>query len=232
MNIKSLAIVLGLALSGAATSQANATIWDLRFSGTADAISSKDSLGLFGPAGGSLTGVAVQADFYYQVPADPYSDAFGNTEVNPEVYAVTVNGKTAVSTSFGVPSFRLILAATGYLSAHMELQNTAGTATAEALFSLSSATLFPGGNPSLLSPFTYTLTANDIPNHPENYVSFIGGSEIVWVDLATIALTSVSAIPGSTVSAVPEPSTWAMLLVGFAGLGFVAHRRRLMAAAA
>ena len=27
------------------------------------------------------------------------------------------------------------------------------------------------------------------------------------------------------VSAVPEPSTWAMLLMGFAGLGFVAHRR-------
>jgi hypothetical protein len=25
---------------------------------------------------------------------------------------------------------------------------------------------------------------------------------------------------------VPEPSTWAMLLIGFAGLGFLAHRRR------
>jgi hypothetical protein len=27
-------------------------------------------------------------------------------------------------------------------------------------------------------------------------------------------------------SAVPEPSTWAMMLIGFAGLGFLAHRRR------
>ena len=27
-------------------------------------------------------------------------------------------------------------------------------------------------------------------------------------------------------SAVPEPSTWTMLLVGFAGLGFMTHRRR------
>ena len=31
----------------------------------------------------------------------------------------------------------------------------------------------------------------------------------------------------SGVDAVPEPSTWAMLLLGFAGLGFVAHRRKL-----
>jgi hypothetical protein len=29
----------------------------------------------------------------------------------------------------------------------------------------------------------------------------------------------------ATVSAVPEPSTWAMMLIGFAGLGFMAYRR-------
>ena len=28
-----------------------------------------------------------------------------------------------------------------------------------------------------------------------------------------------------SVSAVPEPSTWAMLLLGFAGIGFMAYRR-------
>ena len=27
-------------------------------------------------------------------------------------------------------------------------------------------------------------------------------------------------------SVVPEPSTWAMILAGFGGLGFLAHRRR------
>jgi hypothetical protein len=30
----------------------------------------------------------------------------------------------------------------------------------------------------------------------------------------------------SAVSAVPEPSTWAMMLLGFAGLGFMAYRRK------
>jgi hypothetical protein len=33
-------------------------------------------------------------------------------------------------------------------------------------------------------------------------------------------------VSGATVSAVPEPSTWAMLMLGFAGIGFVAYRRQ------
>ena len=32
-------------------------------------------------------------------------------------------------------------------------------------------------------------------------------------------------------SAVPEPSTWAMLLIGFAGIGFAAYRKRRVSAA-
>ena len=35
----------------------------------------------------------------------------------------------------------------------------------------------------------------------------------------------------SDVDAVPEPSTWAMMVLGFAGLGFVAFRRNAKAAA-
>jgi hypothetical protein len=38
--------------------------------------------------------------------------------------------------------------------------------------------------------------------------------------------------PGGAVSAVPEPSTWAMLLLGFAGLGFAGYRSRRPAASA
>lgn len=35
----------------------------------------------------------------------------------------------------------------------------------------------------------------------------------------------------SAVSAVPEPSTWAMMILGFAGVGFMAYRRRKSALA-
>lgn len=36
-------------------------------------------------------------------------------------------------------------------------------------------------------------------------------------------------LPPPTVSGVPEPSTWAMMILGFAGVGFMAYRRRSQA---
>ena len=36
----------------------------------------------------------------------------------------------------------------------------------------------------------------------------------------------------SLTNGVPEPSTWAMMLAGFAGLGFLAYRKRAAIAAA
>jgi PEP-CTERM motif len=36
---------------------------------------------------------------------------------------------------------------------------------------------------------------------------------------------------GEPIAAVPEPSTWAMLILGFAGVGFMAYRRRSQSSA-
>jgi hypothetical protein len=35
----------------------------------------------------------------------------------------------------------------------------------------------------------------------------------------------------NAVAAVPEPSTWAMMVLGFAGVGFMTHRRRSQSSA-
>jgi PEP-CTERM motif len=48
----------------------------------------------------------------------------------------------------------------------------------------------------------------------------IGDSVVFTPDLTTVTLVS------SVSTSVPEPSTWAMMLVGFAGLGFAAYRQR------
>jgi PEP-CTERM motif len=45
----------------------------------------------------------------------------------------------------------------------------------------------------------------------------------IQTDSGSVLLTAVSATPSSTV---PEPSTWAMLLLGFAGLGYASFRQR------
>lgn len=57
----------------------------------------------------------------------------------------------------------------------------------------------------------YTLDINDV---------LLGTS--IFNPRDTEALTGTI----SMTAAVPEPSTWAMMVLGFAGLGFLAHRRR------
>ena len=46
---------------------------------------------------------------------------------------------------------------------------------------------------------------------------------------AGVSYTSAS---GDFLTAVPEPSTWAMMILGFAGIGFLTYRRRNQAAVA
>lgn len=52
------------------------------------------------------------------------------------------------------------------------------------------------------------------------------GSQLV----APTDIISVPTAPAAAVSAVPEPAGWAMMLVGFGGLGALLRRRRAAAA--
>jgi hypothetical protein len=63
---------------------------------------------------------------------------------------------------------------------------------------------------SINSTFSYSFNSGDV-----NSGDFtLGGDNI------TLLSTQV------TMSAVPEPSTWAMMILGFFGVGFIAYRRR------
>lgn len=54
------------------------------------------------------------------------------------------------------------------------------------------------------------------------------GGDLVFANVDSINALSFTA----TITGVPEPSTWAMMLAGFAGLGFLAYRKRAVVAAA
>jgi hypothetical protein len=78
----------------------------------------------------------------------------------------------------------------------------------------------PGSNHG---PIDFTLTgiteANFVPN------------SLGYIFAADLGITADSAFFGQTgavtgVSAVPEVSTWAMMILGFLGVGFMAYRRR------
>jgi hypothetical protein len=74
------------------------------------------------------------------------------------------------------------------------------------------------GNPGVHSAATSTLDLGDIAG-PSSL-------EIFYADRAQVAAILDLSLTGATVSAVPEPSTWAMMILGFFGIGFIAYRRK------
>jgi len=79
----------------------------------------------------------------------------------------------------------------------------------------------------------YTFTAAGAGVTPPNgnqafaeYVGFIasGGELITSVDFGSTS--NAFEVSNFAVSAVPEPATWAMMVIGFLGVGFLAYRRK------
>jgi hypothetical protein len=72
------------------------------------------------------------------------------------------------------------------------------------------------GSNGALQPYTYTFTTT---GGVLDFADLAGGNGNIGNILDNVTLTS-----GLT-SAVPEPSTWAMMILGFFGVGFLAYRR-------
>jgi hypothetical protein len=95
----------------------------------------------------------------------------------------------------------------------------------------------PSGGPSA-SPtaitFTPTLSAYSIFSGSTGSFVFVSGSPCIDAGRggsygacsAGVLDTSTTTNPLNIAVAVPESSTWAMLILGFAGIGFMAYRRR------
>ena len=79
---------------------------------------------------------------------------------------------------------------------------------------------------------TQELTMN--PATPFTHYSFLfnttGDGQLTFRDLAGGNNNIGNLLDNVSVSAIPEPSTWAMMIVGFFGLGFVAYRRKTASA--
>jgi hypothetical protein len=58
-----------------------------------------------------------------------------------------------------------------------------------------------------------------------------GGTSANTITFRDLSLTADSFSPNFVTSPVPEPSTWAMMLLGFAGVSFIAFRRKSKPAA-
>ena len=77
-------------------------------------------------------------------------------------------------------------------------------------------------NTSSVSSFNFVFTVPQLSVLSDDSVtlSFTQlGPNVVRLSGTTLTINTVA-------SAVPEPSTWAMMILGFAGIGFLAYRRR------
>lgn len=90
-------------------------------------------------------------------------------------------------------------------------------------------------------PNTYTVSVNgtQVGSYNPTSSSFVGETSAFFDVIAGLSYTvtfqgvdpsladRTSFIDNVSISSVPEPSTWAMMILGFFGVGFAAYRRRI-----
>jgi PEP-CTERM motif len=90
-------------------------------------------------------------------------------------------------------------------------------------------------DPALIFVFSSDLRQSALDGTPDPLLPLGSGSNFIpggsalalsVFDLYNGPQTDLLSVSGTFTPAVPEPSTWAMLLLGFAGIGFMAYRRR------
>jgi hypothetical protein len=223
------------ALAGAAlcsmASQASATIVNVTYQGIVT--SDYDETGIFGTVGGSndLVGQSYTAKFTFDTslgtsgsnPA-PYANqqayggtAYGSGITSPVTSATVTIGSVTVS----VPAiYQGIVAAyqntDGYGQQYHFARANGGSSY---VYSEAYVYAYDGSVPfTLTGPFTYTPTGqNSHLNFYSRGTDGFGSYEYTSVRASVTSLT--------VTSGVPEPSTWAMIILGFAGVGITAYRR-------
>jgi len=90
----------------------------------------------------------------------------------------------------------------------------------------------PNGDNAITLSNGSTMTLADFPNvnQQNNPAGYLFGLNVAGASTITFGTTE-TAFEFAFTSPVPEASTWAMMMLGFAGLGFMAYRRRNQASA-
>ena len=157
---------------------------------------------------------------------------FGTVTVTDITDGVSVdvtltNGATFVTTGGGHESFALNLSV-GTLASTAFSVTTAGFQVDGAQSPPASgnftnglgSTAGTGGSNSVPGPLDFTITGVTTADFIANNLGFFFAADLLTSTTGEVGATS------TVITAVPEPSTWAMLILGFAGIGFMAYRRR------
>jgi hypothetical protein len=240
--MKSLLLSTALALLGVGS--ASATVITATFTGAVTNVDNAD--GLFGnPSIGDSMIVSISLDYDSSEVSnsDAYSELLyitnpqymrGSAIINGVSFVMPnpTNGYAQATDNSDPNSGNPVQGIVQYELDQNEFQNN-GSGNLSSQYDLSgnlgsSNPTNPPYSASLLNQFSYVPTSNnqDFMQLAYSYLDPSTG-QLNYYDLVsgTASLITVT-ISNGPMTAVPEPSTWAMLLLGFAGLGFVGYRRR------
>ncbi|WP_334537188.1 PEP-CTERM sorting domain-containing protein [Bradyrhizobium sp. AZCC 2230] len=221
MNSKILGVVAGLALLGQ-VSQASAAMVNITYTGTV-ADGSYDQ-GVFG---GNIVGANFTATFKFDTSISGAFNSFnsaGSYIVGGSAFGGPAPGLSAALTINGItqsftPSYdSQIYAANDGTNSTQE--HIAGNDFNQNFIEASitnHGTLLPG---TIDVPFSYIVQPGD-SMQGDFHLTTLG----LYSAQGSLNLTSVTETVDG-VSAVPEPSTWAMMIIGFYGLGWMAYKRK------
>jgi len=234
MNLKLLVATgfLGLAGSVGAYTPASATLIDVIYKGTVTAGSSPDQIGLFGPADADLTGDAFVATFVmdtskgtnYSTATENYitgGTTYGTTspmisatlEINGMSHTIDGSVNGTVQTFLGYPGISNQAyhgaTATNNDPLWLDVANAHGASVGNIPFTID-------------VPLDFVFDSSDVGN---GEALFHSGGLSTSLDLGPTELIYQYPPTDGGGGAVPEPSTWALMLLGFVGLSAFGYRR-------
>jgi hypothetical protein len=174
-----------------------------------------------GPGSTTMTGWVVTTNNVAWIgPSNP----FGVTGSNGSGYFLDLQGYSDGSPYAGVQQTLATCATCGYqLTFFLGSDTGAGipdSITASASGQSQTFTSTNTGQSNLWEQETFNFTATGASTTISLLGNTIPGGFYIGLDTVDLEQTS------GPISSVPEPSTWAMMILGFAGVGFMAHRRR------
>jgi hypothetical protein len=227
INTVRLSIVTAFVLAfGCATAQSSTVTFD--FTGTVNTVDPNltSAFAVGNPITGSYT-------FDTTAPnTSPGSDPNAAFYDSSFAYTVSAGSFTSSGTGFSTTVFyNLVLAPNVFRDQYRIVEQANGLSINGLTYSGFTLDLLTTSGTANSTP----LASDALPSTPPVISDFAINQLRFYFDDPNNTATGVDYVIGSLDSlteAVPEPSTWAMLLLGFAGLGFMAHRRKRAAIAA
>jgi hypothetical protein len=170
----------------------------------------------------ALIPASSRADVIYTYTGNVFTMVLPIAETNPYTNTGSVTGYFELTAALGNNSNPSITPVAFSFSDGVNTITNLNAASSTFVINIDS-TGPPPGNPTIVSNWYIFLTGSGYGTITT--INDEATDEDCVISGANQACNYSS--PGTwAVAAVPEPSTWAMLLIGFAGIGFMAYRRR------